>query len=643
MYSTTSNRTSVLLELRNITYALPGAGGAEEALLREISFRVPAGHFMAIVGPSGCGKTTLLKVLAGILIESEGEIRWRGENLATEGELKPSELGYVPQFGIAYDHLTVSESVETAARLRVRQPERADYENLADRLIEQTGLTAQHDQRVGTLSGGQRRRLALAIELVSDPVLLLCDEVTSGLDPQAELEVVRLLHALSRESERCVINVTHSLSHIGLCDSVLALAGGRVAYHGPPNKISHWFSAESPEDIYLNLLSAPPEEWHASWRKHHAVYYRKLGLPATLPAPAQTSLADESTVDAPAGESASHELPVESLADAANEATAPAESVPEPIRDAAASPDDSSGLAESGATSPAPRGPVIPGAISQAATLLGRRWRLFFRDRVHLVLHLFLLFGFPCLVVIFASRGLRPVPQRLAFSEIRSTSDYSTQTRLIEEQVKTGTLISSLVLMQVILLALMGTNNAAREIAAERLIFEKEKLGGLRAGSYVASKVLFLGVLVLVQSTWMAVFVRLFCQLPGDFIAQLALLALLNAAMTALCLGLSSMARTAEQASLLGIYLAGFQLPLSGAVLRLPEAFEAWIRPLVSAYWSWAGQLDTMKPSNFFVGITAAVPSPLIGPWETCALVLAAQVAAGVWVCWLGSRRVSWH
>jgi ABC-type multidrug transport system ATPase subunit len=288
-----------LLELRNISYALPGDRGPDQSLLREISFRVPAGHFMAIVGPSGCGKTTLLKVLAGILVETEGEVRWRGEDLATEGELKPSELGYVPQFGIAYDHLTVAESVESAARLRVRLPGRDDYAALCDRLLEQTGLTAQRDQRVGTLSGGQRRRLGLAIELVSDPVLLLCDEVTSGLDPQAELEVVRLLHSLSRQSGRCVINVTHSLAHIGLCDSVLALAGGRVAYHGPPNKISHWFSAETPEDIYLNLLSAPPEQWHTSWRKHHAVYYRKLGLPAAGFAPTESTPPESADQPAP--------------------------------------------------------------------------------------------------------------------------------------------------------------------------------------------------------------------------------------------------------------------------------------------------------------------------------------------------------
>jgi hypothetical protein len=267
---------------------------------------------------------------------------------------------------------------------------------------------------------------------------------------------------------------------------------------------------------------------------------------------------------------------------------------------------------------------------------------LFLRERSQLLLHLLLLLGFPCLVVIFASKGVGQMPKRLDFSEVRTAADYLTQSRLIEQQVKTGTLISSLVLMQVILLALMGTNNAAREIAGERPLFEKEKLGGVRPGAYVLSKFAFLAGLVAVQSVWMGFFVHLFCRLPGDFPSQVLLLLGLNAAMTFLCLGLSSLARSPEQASLLGIYLAGFQLPLSGAVLRLPESIEPVVRPLISAYWSWAGQLETMKPSETFVGIRAAVPTSLVASSDTALWVLAAHAFAGLWAAWIGSRQHSW-
>jgi hypothetical protein len=129
-------------------------------------------------------------------------------------------------------------------------------------------------------------------------------------------------------------------------------------------------------------------------------------------------------------------------------------------------------------------------------------------------------------------------------------------------------------MFQVILLALMGSNNAAREIASERLIFEKEKFAGLRPGAYVASKGAFLGTLVLAQSLWMGLFVNTIVRFSGDLGAQLLLLVLVNAAMTATCLGLSSMMKSAEQASLVSVYLVGFQLPLSGAVPRAAGGLE---------------------------------------------------------------------
>ncbi len=104
------------------------------------------------------------------------------------------------------------------------------------------------------LSGGQRRRLGLALELVTDPALLLCDEVTSGLDPKSEREITQLLHDLARQSDgRIVISVTHSLANLSLYDSILVLHEGRVIYHGPPRALTHYFSIEKTEDVYPEL------------------------------------------------------------------------------------------------------------------------------------------------------------------------------------------------------------------------------------------------------------------------------------------------------------------------------------------------------------------------------------------------------
>ena len=128
---------------------------------------------MAIVGPSGCGKTTLLKTIAGLNPESDGSLWWNGRNLSEDGDLEPYEIGYVPQFSIAYDQLSVDESVEAATRLRVKTKGSSDLDERIDKVLEETGLAPIADRPVSVLSGGQKRSLGLAMELVSHPKLLL--------------------------------------------------------------------------------------------------------------------------------------------------------------------------------------------------------------------------------------------------------------------------------------------------------------------------------------------------------------------------------------------------------------------------------------------------------------------------------------
>ena len=263
-----------MLSLEKIYYTID-KGDEEIDLISNASIQVDQGHFMAIVGPSGCGKTTLLRVIAGLNEESSGSIFWNGRDLAEEEDLSPSEIGYVPQFSIAFDELSVEESIESAIRLRVRTRSRKDVIAIRDNVLSKVGMTELRDRRVEVLSGGQKRRLGLALELSSDPVLLLCDEVTSGLDPKSEQEIVRLMHQLSNEKNRIVVNVTHSLSNLELYDSVLVLFEGRVVYHGPPARLTHYFSVESAENIYPTLAHQSPEQWHDSWEKHRLSYYKE--------------------------------------------------------------------------------------------------------------------------------------------------------------------------------------------------------------------------------------------------------------------------------------------------------------------------------------------------------------------------------
>ena len=585
-----------MLELKEVSFTIR-KNGEEVPLVDRVSIVIPKGHFMAIVGPSGCGKTTLLKTIAGLNPESAGALFWDSRNLSEDGDFAPSEIGYVPQFSIAYDPLTVDESVEAATRLRIRCENTAALDHRIDRVLDETGLSPISDRQVKVLSGGQKRRLGLAMELVSDPKLLLCDEVTSGLDPRSEREIVHLLHDLSRKDGRIVLSVTHSLAHLELYDSILVMHEGRVAFHGPPDQMNHYFSVADTEEIYPRLATQPSERWHSSWQKHCESYQQMIRKN-------RSRLIANGDLQVP----------------------------PEP--DVMIEGDSSAAAAVE------TKAPELPGFFSQFATLLSRRWRIFFRDRGQVFLQLAIIIIFPILVTIFSDKASGNIRR---YSDTRQTDFVAAiqeQQSVRSDQAKVGSAISGIIMFQVVLLSLMGSNNSAREIAGERPIYEKEKFGGLRPSAYLASKVAFLACLVIGQSLWMAFFVNFFGVFRGDFIQHAGFLLLINAAMTAICLAVSSLMRTAEQASLLSIYLVGFQLPLSGAVLALPENIEAFTRPFISAYWAWSGSVEALQTQ-----VHAAVKSVIdtsLSAQTICLYVLGAHITVALVAAWAGVRRPQW-
>jgi hypothetical protein len=416
------------------------------------------------------------------------------------------------------------------------------------------------------------------MELASRPDILLCDEVTSGLDPLSEDEIVHLLRKLSRSDDRLVLSVTHSLEHLELYDSVLVLHRGVVAYHGPPEFLAHYFGVDSADELYERLEVREPEEWAASWKKHRdalAGAYREKA-PEISAGPA-----DESKEEAPLS---------------------------------------------------------LPGMASQFATLLKRRFLVFSRCRSQILLQLGLVLGFPLLVAIFAWNGLPAVMSLGMGLDLDVMRQMNEAREFLLQSTRVGSLVSGIVMFQVILLTLMGANNSGREIASERPIFEKEKLAGLNPTAYVAAKAVFLSVFVAAQSLWMGMFVHHVCGFPGNLGMQLVLLLMVNAAMTSICLGISSLMSSAEQASLVSIYLVGFQLPLSGAVLALPEIIGGAVRPFISAYWSWSGILQTLKSERYYDIVQTVAQSPL-SPLGLCVWVLAAHIAAGLFVARLGCER----
>jgi len=599
-----------MLEAKNVCLEMDAPPGSEEEslhLLREVAFQVPQGHLMAIVGPSGCGKTTLLKVIAGIAEQTEGSLKWEERDLKEEEDLHPGELGYVPQFSVAHELLTVEECVASSMALRTQLPGTDDFEPKLEHTLAITGLTELAERRVKVLSGGQKRRLGLALELVTNPCLLLCDEVTSGLDPKSEREITDLLRVLSRENpRRVVINVTHSLASLETFDSVLVMYQGRLVYHGPPALLTHYFTVQHPEEVYLRLTQREAEAWHESWLKKRG-HYEQMLLEKDAPK-------DTGNASAPAKLSLNRERE-DAAALKAGEQT-----------------HDESGTAPE----------ELPGLFTQVFVLLQRRWTIFRRDKGQVWLHLAMLLGFPLLVVIFALDGIKPLRQLNQRQDADIVNEMQRQAQHQIDQLQSGGLVSGLIMLQVVLVTLMASNNAAREIAGERLILEREKLGGLSALAYVISKGLFLGVFVLAQSIWMGIFVDMIVGgLPGDLLVKLMLLVLVSAAMTSVCLGISALSRSPEKATILSIYLVGFQLPLSGAVLTLPDWIEGAVNPFIAAFWAWSGSLRSMNDTPFYDAVKQVTETTLVTP-ELAVFVLIAHVLIGLSMTYVGSKASHW-
>jgi ABC-type Na+ efflux pump permease subunit len=208
----------------------------------------------------------------------------------------------------------------------------------------------------------------------------------------------------------------------------------------------------------------------------------------------------------------------------------------------------------------------------------------------------------------------------------------------IKQAFSIAALVSGLAMFQVILLALMGANNGAREIAKERDVLEKELRAGLSPWAYVTTKGLLVFGLSLAQAFWMTWFVKTVCGFKGDFMSQFEILFLTTLAMSMTCLTISSFSKSPERASLLAIYLVGLQLPLSGAVLALPDLVSTICRPFIAAYWGWSGYLKTLSADPHY-DIVRESTKTHIADFMICIIVLSLHAAICGVVAWIFVAR----
>lgn len=233
-----------------------------KTLLHDVSFSLPKRSLLAAVGPSGAGKSTLLGALNGLRPAHEGHVYYGGRDLYLAYDELRHRIGYVPQDDILHPTLTVRRALMYSAELRFGPDvSRAERDRRVEEVMEELDLSERADLQVNRLSGGQRKRVSIAMELLTRPNILFLDEPTSGLDPGMEKHVMELLRQLAN-GDRTVIVVTHSVQSLHVCDRLLFLAhGGQVAFYGPPQEALGFFDHDNFADVFTDLQSTELRDW----------------------------------------------------------------------------------------------------------------------------------------------------------------------------------------------------------------------------------------------------------------------------------------------------------------------------------------------------------------------------------------------
>lgn len=231
-------------------------------LLNDVDLDISPRSLTAVVGPSGSGKSTLLGALTGLRPAAQGSVLLDGQDLYSSYAEWRYRIGFVPQQDLVPTQLTVREALSYAARLRFpKDTSPEERKARIDEVLRELKLSDCADLRIDRLSGGQRKRVSVALELLTKPPILYLDEPTSGLDPGLDQQLMLLLRELADDG-RSVVVVTHAMDNLNLCDRVLVLAaGGHIAYYGPPQDAPAYFGATDWPGLFVTLESRPGQEW----------------------------------------------------------------------------------------------------------------------------------------------------------------------------------------------------------------------------------------------------------------------------------------------------------------------------------------------------------------------------------------------
>ncbi|MFD5679388.1 FHA domain-containing protein [Streptomyces bacillaris] len=256
----------VSLDVQDLEVHVGRAGRGRKTLLDKVSFPVGEKCLLGVVGPSGAGKSTLLNALTGLRPADTGTVLYDGRDLYRDFAELRQRIGLVPQDDILHSQLTVRKALGYAAELRFPQDTaKAERQARVSEVIHELGLEQRVDQPIHSLSGGQRKRVSVALELLTKPSLLFLDEPTSGLDPGMDRSVMHMLRGLADDG-RTVIVVTHSVLSLEVCDRLLVLApGGRIAYYGPPDDALAFFGFEEWPEAFEAFENDRDRDWATTY------------------------------------------------------------------------------------------------------------------------------------------------------------------------------------------------------------------------------------------------------------------------------------------------------------------------------------------------------------------------------------------
>lgn len=274
MYQTTISGVSLTLE--NICKTV-GHGSSRKRILNNVSCEIGNNEFVAIIGGSGAGKTTVMNAMSGFDSDISGRVYCNGIDLRRNFNTLKNMIGFVPQQDIIYENLTLQRMLYYTAKMKMpSDTSKAEIRARIHKVLEMVDLIQHAKTYIRKLSGGQKKRASIAVEMLADPGLFFLDEPTSGLDPDTEQSLMHTLAKLSKSEGKTIIMVTHTIQSIDLCDKVIFMGpGGKICYCGPPSEITNYFGKKSLVEVY-NELAGNVDNWNGYFLQNYYIEKQKM-------------------------------------------------------------------------------------------------------------------------------------------------------------------------------------------------------------------------------------------------------------------------------------------------------------------------------------------------------------------------------